>query len=226
MMYFNERVPLVIVDRRKIWGIFRSLPLLFDILTSVGFKKLVVTSVYRNIEKYMFLPGYEFQYIHFSNIYIKKNFDVVLIYALDKHEKESQILSRSQLFPGYKVYVLDKPDIKVSSGKTLPDLYGITPREYDYLWSEYWKKCSDSPANLRTKNLALHKIAKKLSFYNNVRDLIVRGARHTIIANWLKNTSNLSDKELTKYLRYWFEKEYHEKLKNAILEAITFMGLR
>ena len=211
----DEKV-IIVHDDIKGYGIFRSLPLLYEIYVRNTGLHHVVTSVYRNIEKYMFILDYEFNYAHFTSLSVTPD-TILLIYVLSEHEQRENILSRTLwLKTKRKIIITNDPCIEVSYGKTLPDMYGVTPLKYKKLWENYILT-RNNICNLNTYNYALCKISRK---ENSIRQVLFNNTNREEIRKWLLKLSKVDDIE--NYLRYWFERKTCRELSDAIKSILRF----
>lgn len=206
MRTLNERKICIIEDPQLLsnYGIFRSFPLLFEIIKP---EKPVLVSVYDNIEQYMKLPNLEVKYCHYSKL-MDVDTDCLFIYSLSHHERTQMIVTRCLMYPCPKIIVVDKSTFKTITGKDLSGVLALIPVKYADIWSNYWR--SRSPPIDDTLNFAFHKVAIEVGFYGKLERLFdVNYLHHKGFWQWLSYLFyKLKDeKNWRRLLKFWIENE-------------------
>lgn len=201
----KERKICIIEDPqlRNNCGIFRSLPLLLEIIKP---QRPVLVSIYDNIESLLKLPSFEVKYSHYSKLK-DGDMDFLFIYSLSHHELSYMIVTRCLAYSCPKVIVVDTANFQTVSGKDLSALLALIPIKYHDIWSEYWKT---EPPIEDTLNYAFHKFALEIGFRGKLDRLFdLKHIHHESFWLWLsylfdklKNTENWK-----RLLRYWIENE-------------------
>ncbi|MEM2614955.1 MAG: hypothetical protein QXO15_12150 [Nitrososphaerota archaeon] len=204
----KERRICIVVDSQLTHGrgIFRSLPLLLEITRLTNY---TLISVYKNIEPLLKLPFYEINYSHVDqsiDLYDKK-LDILLIYALQRHEIEQKVVTRCLSYSQPKILVLDTPSFNTFSGKNLSALLAVIPIKYQNIWFSYWK--SRPPVD-GTWNFAFHKLANEVGYKGRLEYLFdTKYAQHEKFWSWLMHLfQELREPEKWRsLLRLWIESE-------------------
>jgi len=209
----NDRKICIIEDPqlRSNCGIFRSLPLLLEIVKP---EKPILVSSYKNIEPMLKLPNFEIEHSHYSMLE-EKDADFLFIYSLSYHESTQMVVTRCLSYSHPKVIVVDTADFQTISGKNLSALLALIPIKYVDLWVEFWK---NKPPIENTLNYAFHKLALQIGFKGKLEQMFdIKYMHHENVWSWLTYLfDELKNKEKWKrLLRYWVENE-------KIIESVVY----
>jgi len=201
----SERKICIVEDAqlRNNCGIFRSLPLLLEIIKP---QRPVLVSIYDKIESLLKLPNFEVKYSHYSKLK-EDEADLIFIYSLSYHELSHMVVTRCLVYSCPKVIVVDTANFQTVSGKNLSALLALIPIKYQSIWSEYWKT---EPPIEDTLNYAFHKLALEVGFKGKLERLFdIKHIHHEGFWSWLKYLfDELGHTENWKRLfRYWIENE-------------------
>lgn len=201
----NDRKICIIEDPQlhSNYGIFRSLPLLLEIIKPI---KPILVSSYKNIEPMLKLPNFEIEHSHYLTLK-EKDVDFLFIYSLSYHESTQMIVTRCLSYPHPKVIVVDTANFQTISGKNLSALLALIPIKYVDLWTEFWK---NKPPIENTLNYAFHKLALQIGFKGKLEQMFdVKYIHCEAVWSWLTYLFDelKNEEEWRRLLRYWLEDE-------------------